>query len=102
MERDKALDMAVSQIEKQFGKGSVMRMGERPDMEIEAISTGALALDIESVSEANAEQVVGVVRADGARRDGGASGYGATHVFTLRDGKVVRFREYTDLDGPLG
>ncbi|HKN38910.1 MAG TPA: recombinase RecA, partial [Acidimicrobiia bacterium] len=46
MERDKALDMAVSQIEKQFGKGSVMRMGERPDMEIEAISTGALALDI--------------------------------------------------------
>jgi recombination protein RecA len=46
MERDKALDMAVSQIEKQFGKGSVMRMGEKPDMEIEAISTGALALDI--------------------------------------------------------
>src|SRR5437660_5883192 len=46
MERDKALEMAVSQIEKQFGKGSVMRMGERPDMEIEAISTGALALDI--------------------------------------------------------
>src|SRR5438874_11618938 len=46
MERDKALELAVSQIEKQFGKGSVMRMGEKPDMEIEAISTGALALDI--------------------------------------------------------
>src|SRR5438552_2033885 len=46
MERDKALELAVSQIEKQFGKGSVMRMGEKPDMEIETISTGALALDI--------------------------------------------------------
>src|SRR5690348_8896314 len=45
MERDKALDMALSQIEKQFGKGSVMRMGENLDMGIEAISTGAMALD---------------------------------------------------------
>jgi recombination protein RecA len=46
MERDKALDMALSQIEKQFGKGSVMRMGENLDMGIEAISTGAMALDM--------------------------------------------------------
>ncbi|HUC37792.1 MAG TPA: recombinase RecA [Acidimicrobiales bacterium] len=46
MERDKALDMALSQIEKQFGKGSVMRMGERLDMGIESIPTGALALDM--------------------------------------------------------
>ncbi len=46
MERDKALDMALSQIEKQFGKGSVMRMGENLDMNIEAIPTGALALDL--------------------------------------------------------
>ena len=46
MERDKALDMALSQIEKQFGKGSVMRMGENTGMAIEAIPTGALALDI--------------------------------------------------------
>lgn len=45
MERDKALDMALSQIEKQFGKGSVMRMGENLDLGIEAISTGAMALD---------------------------------------------------------
>jgi ketosteroid isomerase-like protein len=69
----------------------------------EAIGAGwsALALDVESVSEAGASQVVGVVRADGVRRDGGASGYGAVHVFTVRDGKVVRFREYTDLDAAL-
>jgi recombination protein RecA len=45
MERDKALDMALSQIEKQYGKGSVMRMGENLDMAIETVSTGAMALD---------------------------------------------------------
>src|SRR5687767_12289358 len=38
--------MAMSQIDKQFGKGSVMRMGERTNMDVEAISTGALSLDI--------------------------------------------------------
>ncbi len=46
MERDKALDMALSQIDKQFGKGSVMRMGENLNLEIESISTGAMALDL--------------------------------------------------------
>src|SRR3974390_351150 len=46
MERDKALDMALSQIEKQFGKGSVMRMGENLNLGIESIPTGAMALDL--------------------------------------------------------
>ncbi len=46
MERDKALDVALSQIEKQFGKGSVMRMGENLNMGIESIPTGAMALDM--------------------------------------------------------
>jgi recombination protein RecA len=46
VERDKALDVALGQIEKQFGKGSIMRMGENTHMQIEAISTGALALDL--------------------------------------------------------
>jgi recombination protein RecA len=45
-DRDKALDMALSQIDKQFGKGSIMRMGEKTTMAIEAISTGALSLDL--------------------------------------------------------
>ena len=45
-ERKKALEMAMSQIEKQFGKGSVMKLGEFKAMEIEAIPTGALSLDI--------------------------------------------------------
>jgi recombination protein RecA len=46
MERDKALDVALGQIEKQFGKGSVMRMGESLTLGIEAISTGAMSLDL--------------------------------------------------------
>jgi recombination protein RecA len=46
VERDKALGMALGQIEKQFGKGAVMRMGERTNMGFEAIPTGALSLDI--------------------------------------------------------
>ena len=45
-ERDKALDMALGQIEKQFGKGSVMRMGDSVNMGIESIPTGALSLDL--------------------------------------------------------
>ena len=46
MERDKALDMALKQIEKNFGQGAVMKMGERGSMAIEAVPTGALALDV--------------------------------------------------------
>ena len=45
-ERRKALDAALGQIEKQFGKGSVMRLGNYKAMEVDAISTGALSLDI--------------------------------------------------------
>ncbi len=45
-EKRKALDAAMSQIEKQFGKGSVMKLGDYKSMNIEAISTGALNLDI--------------------------------------------------------
>jgi recombination protein RecA len=46
VDRDKALDMALGQIEKQFGKGSIMKLGERGHVGIEAISTGALSLDL--------------------------------------------------------
>jgi recombination protein RecA len=43
---NKALESALSQIEKQFGKGTIMRLGERMTEDIESIPTGALALDI--------------------------------------------------------
>src|SRR6478735_7710759 len=45
-DREKALDIAVSQIDKQFGKGSVMRLGERAAAPIEVIPTGSIALDV--------------------------------------------------------
>jgi len=45
-ERTKALDVALGQIEKQFGAGAVMKMGDKGSMSIEAVPTGALALDL--------------------------------------------------------
>ena len=46
MEKDKALDAALSQIERAFGKGSIMRLGQNPNVDIEAISTGSLGIAI--------------------------------------------------------
>lgn len=46
MEKSKALEAALSQIERAFGKGSIMRMGQRESMEVETISSGSLSLDI--------------------------------------------------------
>ncbi len=46
MERDKSLDMAITQIERQFGKGAIMKLGSDQIQQVAAISTGALALDI--------------------------------------------------------
>jgi recombination protein RecA len=45
-ERKAALDMALKQIEKQFGKGSIMRLGEQAETRVSTISSGSLALDI--------------------------------------------------------
>jgi len=44
-DKKKALQTALSQIEKNFGKGTVMRLGDRPEMNVEAVPTGSLALD---------------------------------------------------------
>ena len=46
MEKQKALDMALSNIEKQFGKGSIMRLGQATKLNVDAIPTGAIALDL--------------------------------------------------------
>src|SRR6201747_3126800 len=46
LDRDKALDMALAQIDKQFGKGSVMRLGDNPEVAIQVIPTGSIALDV--------------------------------------------------------
>ncbi len=46
MDKQKALDAALGQIDRAFGKGSVMKLGQREVMEVEAIPTGSLSLDI--------------------------------------------------------
>src|ERR1700759_2697720 len=46
MEQNKALENALAQIDKQFGKNSVMRLGDKGSMDVKAIPTGALSLDI--------------------------------------------------------
>ncbi len=43
--KEKALDLAIAQIEKNYGKGSIMRMGEAAKLSVETIPTGVLALD---------------------------------------------------------
>ncbi len=45
-ERSKAIDLAIGQIEKQFGRGAIMRLGEQNKLEVESIPTGSLSLDI--------------------------------------------------------
>ena len=45
-EKNKALEAAISQIDENFGKGSVMKLGQQPALDIESISTGSLSLDL--------------------------------------------------------
>src|SRR5438477_5606710 len=46
MEKQKALDIALSNIEKQFGKGAIMRLGQTTKLNVDAIPTGSIALDM--------------------------------------------------------
>ena len=46
MDRQKALEAALAQIDRAFGKGSAMKLGQKEAMQVEAISTGSLGLDI--------------------------------------------------------
>ena len=46
MDKQKALEAALGQIERAFGKGSIMKLGEQSSLEIEAVSSGSLGLDI--------------------------------------------------------
>ena len=50
MDKQKALEAALGQIERAFGKGSIMKLGEQSSLEIEAVSSGSLGLDIAPVS----------------------------------------------------
>ncbi len=46
MDKNSAVEQAISQIEKQFGRGSIMKMGEQPDIDIPVISTGSISLNL--------------------------------------------------------
>ncbi len=46
IKEDKALEEVMAEIEKQFGKGAIMKLGDESHMEIETISTGSLSLDV--------------------------------------------------------
>jgi len=46
MEKEKALELTLTQIERQFGRGAIMKLGQRPQLTIDSISTGALSLDV--------------------------------------------------------
>ena len=60
-----------------------------------------LELDVEAVGEVGDDLVAGVVRAAGPVGAAVPPSYGAVHVFEVRDGRIIRFREYTDLDDRL-
>jgi ketosteroid isomerase-like protein len=60
-----------------------------------------LPLDIEVVGEVGGDLVIGVVRANGTRGTGAKQSYGAAHAFTVRNGKITKFREYVDADAAL-
>ena len=57
-------------------------------------------IDIEEVIDGG-DEVVGIGRAHGNLKGTGEAAYGFTHVFTVQDGQVVRFREYVDPDATL-
>jgi ketosteroid isomerase-like protein len=61
-----------------------------------------LSLDVEAVGEVGPGLVAGIVRGSGSLRDGSPASYGAVHIFNVKDGKVIRFREYVDLDRAIG
>ena len=52
-DKKKAIDTAMSQIEKMYGKGSIMRLGDRTAMNVEVIPTGSLALDVAQIGRAH-------------------------------------------------
>ena len=56
--QDKTLDQVLADIEKQFGKGSIMKLGENAHMEIETTSSGSIALDLALGVNLDQNQVV--------------------------------------------
>ena len=62
----------------------------------------SLDIEVEGIGDAGDDLVLAVVHGSGARTGGGLAEYGAAHAFTVRGGKITGFREFVDLDDPLG
>ena len=58
MDKQKALETALQQLEKQYGKGTVMRLGQNVGMQVEAISTGSVSLDVAQIGRASCRERV--------------------------------------------
>jgi recombination protein RecA len=75
VEREKALEMALGQIEKQYGKGAIMRMDEQSKVKIASIPTGALSLDLAlGIGGLPRGRIVELYAAAGAACVGGRAG----------------------------
>ncbi len=61
-----------------------------------------LTVQTEVIADVGDDTVVAIVDAAGTLRGGHAGGYGAVHVFTMRGGRIARFREFVDVDRPIG
>ena len=78
------------------GKAGVMKFFESVGAAWES-----LRVEPEAVGDLGNHLVVGVIQGSGLLRGAGPASYGAVHVFTVSNGKIARFREYTDLDRAL-
>lgn len=102
--RQQALDAALAKIEKQFGKGAAMRLGDRPKVDVEAFSTGSIALDAATgiggfprgrISEIYAQESVGKTTivlhaiADAQRKGGVAAFIDAEHALDPKYAKAL-------------
>src|SRR6478752_5784064 len=76
MDRQKALEAALAQIDRAFGKGSAMKLGSREKIEIETISSGSLGLDIEIYGpESSGKTTLALHAIAEAQRNGGTAAF---------------------------
>ena len=85
MDREQALDVALGQIERNFGKGAVMRMSDQAQVSVGAISTGSLSLDLALGIGGLPRSCLQSRQLSGTRRSG-RSGCGSASGTTARHG----------------
>lgn len=92
-EKRQALEMAMGQIEKQFGKGSVMKLGEFKAMEVEAIPTGALSLDIAlGIGGVPRGRIIEIYGPESSRKNNTCTSYNCRSTKTERRSCIYRCR----------